>query len=360
MLHPRQTIGILGGGQLARMLAMAAAPYGLHCHIFAPQGDNPAFEVSKTYTEAAYDNFEALARFADSVDVITYEFENVPAATADFLSARKPVRPGPHALAVTQDRLSEKQFLRQAGLPLADFIAVDCVEDLEKGLVQLGRPAVLKTRRMGYDGKGQMILRDGDDATQALASLGDNPCVLEAFVPFVREVSIVAARACDGSVRAFDVCENRHRHHILSQTVLPAQLGGHASKNALEYAQIIAKQLDYIGVLTVELFVVGEGAGEHVLINEIAPRVHNSGHWTIEGAKTSQFAQHIRAIAGWPLGDTTRLGRIEMHNLVGDEATQWADLLTQEGASLHLYGKADIRPGRKMGHVTRIFPEKTS
>lgn len=360
MLQPGQTIGILGGGQLARMLAMAAAPYGLHCHIFAPQGDNPAFEMAQAHTEAAYDDFDALARFAAAVDVITYEFENVPAATAAFLQARKPVRPGPKALAVTQDRLSEKEFLQSAGLPLAGFAAIDSLSDLQSALLRLGLPAVLKTRRMGYDGKGQAIIRSEDEAEAALAGLGGGDCVLEAFVPFVREVSVIAARGLDGQVRAFDVCENQHRHHILSKTLLPAALGAKASAFALEYAARIGQSLDYVGVFTVEYFVVGTGADEHVLVNEIAPRVHNSGHWTIEGAQTSQFAQHIRAIAGWPLGPTTRLGRVEMDNLVGDEAAAWQDIIGQDGAHLHLYGKAEIRNGRKMGHVTRIFPEKTA
>ena len=360
MLQPGHTIGILGGGQLARMLAMAAAPYGLHCHIFAPHGDNPAFEVARAHTEAAYDDFDALARFAASVDVITYEFENVPAATADFLAARKPVRPGPKALAITQDRLLEKQFLQQAELPLADFAAIENLSDLQQALDRLGCPAVLKTRRMGYDGKGQAMIRTKEEAPIALAALGGTDCVLEAFVPFVREVSVIAARALDGRVRAFDVCENQHRHHILSQTVLPARLHPETAEKALTYAATLAEKLDYVGVFTVELFVVGEGADEHVLINEIAPRVHNSGHWTIEGAQTSQFAQHIRAICGWPLGETTRLGRVHMDNLVGEDAAGWADYLKQDGVHLHLYGKAEIRQGRKMGHVTRIFPEKTA
>ena len=360
MLQPGQTIGILGGGQLARMLAMAAAPYGLHCHIFAPRGDNPAFEVAQAHTEAAYDDFDALARFAAAVDVITYEFENVPAATAAFLQARKPVRPGPKALAVTQDRLSEKEFLQAAGLPLAGFAAIDSLSDLKAALARLGLPAVLKTRRMGYDGKGQAIIRSMDEAEAPLAGLGGGDCVLEAFVPFGREVSVIAARGLDGQVRAFDVCENQHRHHILSKTLLPATLGTTASGLALDYAARIGQNLDYVGVFTVEYFVVGTGADEHVLVNEIAPRVHNSGHWTIEGAQTSQFAQHIRAIAGWPLGSTTRLGRVEMDNLVGDEAAAWRDIIGQDGAHLHLYGKAEIRNGRKMGHVTRIFPEKTA
>ncbi len=359
MLQPGHCIGILGGGQLARMLALAAAPYGLHCHIFAPAGDNPAFEVAKAHTEAAYDDFEALGRFADRVDVITYEFENVPADTAAFLAARKPVRPGPTALAVTQDRLSEKQFLTSAGLPLAAFAAIDTSAQLQAALATLGVPAVLKTRRMGYDGKGQVILRNTADADAALAQLGGRDCVLEAFVPFIREVSVVVARGLNGTVQAYDVCENQHRNHILAKTILPAHLNEATASQARAYAKTIAERLDYVGVLTVELFVVGTGADEHVLINEIAPRVHNSGHWTIEGAETSQFAQHIRAIAGWPLGSVRRLGRVEMHNLVGEEAADWADLLAQEGAHLHLYGKAEIRPGRKMGHVTRILSENT-
>ena len=326
MLQPGQTIGILGGGQLARMLAMAAAPYGLHCHIFAPRGDNPAFEVAQAHTEAAYDDFDALARFAAAVDVITYE----------------------------------KEFLQAAGLPLAGFAAIDSLSDLKAALARLGLPAVLKTRRMGYDGKGQAIIRSMDEAEAPLAGLGGGDCVLEAFVPFGREVSVIAARGLDGQVRAFDVCENQHRHHILSKTLLPATLGTTASGLALDYAARIGQNLDYVGVFTVEYFVVGTGADEHVLVNEIAPRVHNSGHWTIEGAQTSQFAQHIRAIAGWPLGSTTRLGRVEMDNLVGDEAAAWRDIIGQDGAHLHLYGKAEIRNGRKMGHVTRIFPEKTA
>ena len=357
MLKPGQTIGILGGGQLARMLALAAAPFGLRCHIFAPEADSPAFDVAYAHTIADYADEAALARFAEAVDVITYEFENVPAHTAAFLAARRPVRPDPQALAITQDRLSEKQFLTSLGLPLAPFWEINSLTDLEAALAVSGRPAVLKTRRFGYDGKGQVMIREGDDAAAALAQLGTAPAVLEGFVPFTREVSVVVARALDGRVAAYDLCENNHKNHILSQTLVPAQVDGKATELALQYAQTLASSLGYVGVMAVEMFVVGESGDEQILVNEIAPRVHNSGHWTIEGAETSQFAQHIRAVAGWPLGSVTRLGRVRMDNLVGEEAEDWLVLLSDPHAHLHLYGKAEARKGRKMGHVTFVTPE---
>ncbi len=357
MLKPGQTIGILGGGQLARMLALAAAPFGLRCHIFAPEADSPAFDVAYAHTIADYADEPALARFAEAVDVITYEFENVPAHTAAFLAARRPVRPDPQALAITQDRLSEKQFLTSLGLPLAPFWEINSLTDLEAALAVSGRPAVLKTRRFGYDGKGQVMIREGDDAAAALAQLGTAPAVLEGFVPFTREVSVVVARALDGRVAAYDLCENNHKNHILSQTLVPAQVDGKATELALQYAQTLASSLGYVGVMAVEMFVVGESGDEQILVNEIAPRVHNSGHWTIEGAETSQFAQHIRAVAGWPLGSVTRLGRVRMDNLVGEEAEDWLVLLSDPQAHLHLYGKAEARKGRKMGHVTFVTPE---
>ena len=357
MLRPGQTIGILGGGQLARMLALAAAPYGLRCHIYAPEQDSPAFDVASAQTIADYADETALARFAEAVDVVTYEFENVPAHTAAFLAARRPVRPDPRALATTQDRLSEKQFLTGLGLPLAPFWEINGLSDLEAALAVSGRPAVLKTRRFGYDGKGQVMIREGDDAAAALAQLGSAPAVLEGFVPFTREVSVVVARGLDGRVTAYDLCENTHKNHILSQTVVPAQVGAKATDLALQHARTLASALGYVGVMAVEMFVVGEGGDEHILINEIAPRVHNSGHWTIEGAETSQFAQHIRAVAGWPLGSATRLGQVRMDNLVGEEAEDWLVLLSDPQAHLHLYGKAEARKGRKMGHVTFVTPE---
>lgn len=356
MLHPGQTIGILGGGQLARMMALAAAPLGLKCHVYAPAGDNPAFQVSAAATIAAYDDQEALAAFASAVSVVTYEFENVPAATAAFLAERVPVLPGPRALAVTQDRFSEKSFLRDIGLGTPDFRAVDDLASLEAAVAALGRPSVLKTRRFGYDGKGQTVIRPESDLAEAWETVGRQPSILEAFVPFLREVSVIAARGRDGDVVAYDVCENEHRHHILAVTRVPAALDGEASHAALEHAARIATALDYVGVLGVEMFVIADGGRERVLINEIAPRVHNSGHWTTDGAETSQFEQHVRAVAGWPLGSAARRGEVVMNNLIGDEADQWRQILAEPGAHLHLYGKAEARPGRKMGHVTRVTP----
>ena len=354
MLKPGATIGILGGGQLARMMALAAAPLGLKCHIFAPKGDNPAFDVSAAYTEADYTDEAALAAFAKAVDVVTYEFENVPARTADVLAAHRPVHPNPRALAITQDRLTEKSFIRDLGLPVPDFRAIDSLEDLKAGIEALGGFGVLKTRRFGYDGKGQAMIRPETVLAEPWDKVGKAPSILEALVPFDRECSVIAARSADGSSAAYEICENEHRHHILSRTILPASVSPRLGHEAMAMAEEIAAALDYVGVMTVELFV----AGDRLLVNEIAPRVHNSGHWTIEGAETSQFENHIRAVAGWPLGLTRRLGRIEMDNLVGDAADRWQALLKEPGAHLHLYGKAESRPGRKMGHVTRVWPEK--
>jgi 5-(carboxyamino)imidazole ribonucleotide synthase len=357
MLKPGATVGILGGGQLARMLALAAAPLGLRCHIYAPAGDNPAFEVAGRSTAAAYGDEAALAAFADAVDVVTYEFENVPARTAAVLEARVPVLPGPRALETTQDRLLEKSFVRDLGIPVAPFLPVDDLDMLEEGVATLGRPCVLKTRRMGYDGKGQVIIRAGTDLPEAWGLVGMQPSILEGFVPFLREVSVVGARGRDGSFSAYDLCENEHRDHILALTQVPALASREAKREALGIAERIAGALDYVGVLAVEMFLVEQDGRERVLVNEIAPRVHNSGHWTIEGADCSQFEQHLRAIAGWPLGSTARRGRIEMENLVGSEMDRWPRILLEPGTHLHLYGKAESRPGRKMGHVTRVFEE---
>ncbi|MFC0219434.1 5-(carboxyamino)imidazole ribonucleotide synthase [Pseudochelatococcus lubricantis] len=355
MLAPGSTIGILGGGQLGRMIALAAAEIGMHIHIYAPEDGSPAFEVAGRHTRAAYDDAPALADFADAVDVVTYEFENVPAETARLITGRAPLRPGAQALAITQDRLAEKNFVAGLGIPTAPFRAIDSLADIETALNELGWPAVLKTRRFGYDGKGQAIIREGDDPGAALAGLGHAPAILEGFVPFTREISVVAARGQDGTFLAYDLCENRHRHHILDVTSVPAVVSPQAREQALDAAWRIAAALDYVGVLAVELFVVVSEAGESVLVNEIAPRVHNSGHWTIEGARTSQFAQHVRAICGWPLGSVALTGTgATMTNLIGDDVDQWARIAAEPGAHLHLYGKREARPGRKMGHVTRV------
>jgi len=354
-LEPQATIGILGGGQLGRMLALAAARLGFKCHVFAPSPDSPAFDVVHRVTCADYNDTEALDRFAADVDVVTYEFENVPAETATFLSARVPVLPDPNILATTQDRLAEKTFVSGLGIGTAAFAAVDGPAELDAAIDRIGRPAVLKTRRYGYDGKGQVTIRNGTDPATAWREVGAQPCILEAFVPFEREVSVVAARGADGSVECFDVTENEHRDHILKVSRVPAALSASAADEARRIAETIAQKFGYVGVLAVELFVL-PGSGE-ILVNEIAPRVHNSGHWTLDGASVSQFEQHIRAVAGWPLAKPVRHGRVEMTNLIGDEVADYRRWLVVPGACVHLYGKAAVRPGRKMGHVTRVFPE---
>ncbi|MDX7953187.1 5-(carboxyamino)imidazole ribonucleotide synthase [Lichenihabitans sp. Uapishka_5] len=356
ILQPGDTVGILGGGQLARMLALAAAELGLKVHVYAPPGDNPAFEVAAASTLGAYEDAEALARFARAVSVVTYEFENVPADTVAAIAPHCPVRPNGHALAITQDRLLEKRFLRDLGLPTAPFAAVDGSDDLGRAVETLGRPAILKTRRFGYDGKGQIVLRDGTDLVASGRDIG-GPAILEGFVPFGREVSVVAARSLDGAFQAFDLCENRHRDGILDTTSVPATVAPDTAAEAIAMTRRIAEALDYVGVLAVEMFVVpGPDGAETLMVNEIAPRVHNSGHWTSDGAVTSQFAQQIRAVCGWPLGDTARFGTVLMQNLIGDDAAGWARHLATPGACLHLYGKAEARPGRKMGHVTTVTP----
>ncbi len=356
-LKPGSTIGILGGGQLGRMLALAAARLGLQCHVFSSEKDACSFQVAPRATLAAFSDEAALDAFARECDVITYEFENVPAEAASFLAARRPVLPDPKVLATTQDRFVEKSFVAGLGIPTAPFAAIDTVADVEAAVKQIGLPAVMKTRRLGYDGKGQQTLRPGADAAAAFRAMHEAPCILEGFVPFEREVSVVAARAADGSIECFDVTENEHANHILKLSKVPAAVSAPVADEARRIAGRIAGAFGYVGVLAVELFVVPEGAGHRVLVNEIAPRVHNSGHWTLDGASVSQFEQHVRAIAGWPLGRPVRHGRVEMENLIGAEIHSYADWLAVPGATVQLYGKGEPRPGRKMGHVTRIFPE---
>ena len=356
MIQPGATIGILGGGQLGRMLALAAAHYGLKVHVYCPDAESPAFDVAAYCTRAAYDDEEALARFAAGCDVVTYEFENVPHETAALITRHTALHPNAQALATTQDRLDEKTFVASLSIRTAPFRKVSNADELAQALDELGRPAVLKTRRFGYDGKGQAILRQGDDPEAAFAALGRAPCILEGFVPFEREVSVVAARTADGAFAAYDLCANEHRDHILACTRVPAGVSGELEREAVDIARRIADALDYVGVLAVEMFLIEEGGAPHVVVNEIAPRVHNSGHWTIEGAVTSQFEQHIRALCGFPLGSPSRLGRVAMENLVGDEVAAWPEILADPAAHLHLYGKSRARPGRKMGHVTRVFP----
>ena len=353
-LEPYATIGILGGGQLGRMLALAAARLGFKCHIFSPNPDSPAFDVVHRVSCADYTDTEALDRFAADVDIVTYEFENVPAETATFLAARVPVLPDPNILATTQDRLAEKNFIAALGIATAPFADVPSPGGLTAAIERIGRPAVLKTRRFGYDGKGQAAIEHGGDPAAAWREVGGQPCILEAFVPFEREVSVVAARGRDGAVECFDVTENEHREHILKVSRVPATLSEQGAVRARHIAETIAQKFGYVGVLAVELFVLRD---DGLLVNEIAPRVHNSGHWTLDGASVSQFEQHIRAVAGWPLQKPIRHGRVEMTNLIGAEIEDYRRWLAVPGAAVHLYGKAAVRPGRKMGHVTRVFAD---
>jgi 5-(carboxyamino)imidazole ribonucleotide synthase len=355
VLKPEATIGILGGGQLGRMLALAAARLGFKCHVLAPSPDSPAFDVVHRVTTADYTDTEALDRFAQDVDVVTYEFENVPAETATFLAARVPVLPDPQILATTQDRLKEKTFVTGLGIGTAAFADVGAPEALAPALARLGKPAILKTRRFGYDGKGHATIKNGTDPAAAWREVGGQPCILEAYVPFEREVSVVAARGRDGAVECFDVAENEHRDHILKVSRVPAAIPESTAEEARRIATTIAQKFGYVGVLAVEMFVLRGGA---LLVNEIAPRVHNSGHWTIDGASVSQFEQHIRAVAGWPLGKPIRLGRrVEMTNLIGSEVDDFGRWLALPGTAVHLYGKTAVRPGRKMGHVTQVFAD---
>ncbi|MFO1142887.1 MAG: 5-(carboxyamino)imidazole ribonucleotide synthase [Amaricoccus sp.] len=350
-LPPGSRIGILGGGQLGRMLAMAAARLGMHTHVFEPGEDPPAAQVANAVTRAGYDDLAALGAFGAVVDVVTYEFENVALPAIDALAPLVPVRPGRRALEVAQDRLAEKEFLRGLGLTTAPFSAVDGPEALADAMARLGTPAILKTRRFGYDGKGQVRLDAGASAGEAWVAVGAAPSVLEGFVDFAREISVIAARGMDGTVAAFDPGENEHRDGILRRTRVPAAVPAPIAQDAVLVAGRILNALDYVGVIGVELFVTGAG----LVVNEIAPRVHNSGHWTEAACLIDQFEQHVRAICGWPLGDGSRHSDAEMLNLIGDIA----EAPSIRGARLQLYGKAEARPGRKMGHLTRIAPRRS-
>lgn len=348
------TIGILGGGQLGRMLALAAAELGFKTHIFAPEADSPAAQVSAAFTQASYEDTAALGAFAAAVDVITYEFENIPAATVRHLARLKPTFPSADALEITQDRLKEKDFVRSLGGGTAPYRAVDSVDDAQAAAAELGLPLVLKTRRFGYDGKGQVIVRRPEDLAAGVAQLGTRDLIAEGFVAFEREVSVVLARGQDGRVAAYPLVENRHEHHILAETIAPADASPALAQAAEALARQIIEKLQYVGVLAVEMFVVGDG----VLVNELAPRVHNSGHWTLDACAVSQFEQHIRAICGLALGDPTPHSRAVMRNLLGDDIFQGPTLLAEPNACLHDYGKREARPGRKMGHVTWLYPLK--
>lgn len=362
IVEPNGAIGILGGGQLGRMLAMAAAQLGLRTHIYCPDARAPAHDVSSNKTVAAYSDEAALAGFANTVDVVTYEFENVPAETVAFLtSIGAVVRPGAKALETSQDRLVEKDFVNVIGAGTADYHAVDDLESLKAGLEKVGRPAILKTRRLGYDGKGQTRITTEDADLSAAyenavefawAEVGAAPSILEAFVPFVREISIIGARGSDSEIKLYDPTENVHRNGILKTSAVPAAISDETAQKARAVTRNMLEELDYVGVIGVEFFVLHDG---DVVVNEYAPRVHNSGHWTLDGCAVSQFEQHMRAVAGWPLGDPSRHSNAVMENLIGNEAKDWRALAKQSNTCVHLYGKREMRSGRKMGHVTRIL-----
>jgi 5-(carboxyamino)imidazole ribonucleotide synthase len=353
IIPPGSTIGIIGGGQLGRMLAMAAANLGYRCHVYAPEPSGPAADVSARWVRGDYEDGAALAAFVEAVDIVTYEFENVPAPPLSELALTKPLRPGVRALEVAQDRVVEKDFVAGLGGRPAPYRGVSSRAELAEAIAAIGAPAILKSRRFGYDGKGQARIASAADADAAWAQLGGRPCVLEGFVTFAAEFSIILARAAGGEIAVWDAPENVHKHGVLATSRVPAspliqaQLG-----EATALARRIADALDYVGVLTLEFFASAEGP----VFNEMAPRVHNSGHWTIEGAVISQFENHVRAICGLPLGATSlAASRVEMQNLLGDAAHDWPAILSEPTAHLHLYGKGDPRPGRKMGHVTRLF-----
>ncbi len=349
-LAPGATIGILGGGQLGRMLSVAAARLGYKTHIFEPGANPPAGHVADQVTTAAYEDSAALTKFADTVDVITYEFENIPTAALDLLENLRPIRPGREALRISQDRLTEKNFLRDLGLKTAPFADVSDIASMQAAVAEIGAPAILKTRRFGYDGKGQARLKTAEDASSAHADMAGAPSLLEGFVSFSHEVSVIAARGIDGQVACFDPGENVHVDGILSTTTVPAKLTASQRMDAVLLAANILNALNYVGVLGVELFVTPQG----LIVNEIAPRVHNSGHWTQNGCAVDQFEQHIRAVAGLPLGDGQRHSDVVMENLIGDDMDRLPALLAERDTAVHLYGKADVKPGRKMGHANHI------
>ncbi len=354
-LPPGSSIGILGSGQLGRMLAIAAARLGLKSHVYC-KDSGPAFDVATRTTKAGFGDLVALSRFAREVDTVTYEFENVPLETAGHLAALLPVRPGVEALRVAQDRLVEKTFLSGLGIAVAPFRAVASEAEAGRALAEIGAAAILKTRRFGYDGKGQASLSPGGDAAAAWAEIGARPAVLEQRLNFVAELSVLVVRGADARLAFYDCPVNVHKNGILHRSSVPSGLAAEDLARARAIGASIANALDYVGVLAVELFYLGAetAAPARFIVNEIAPRVHNSGHWTIDACAVSQFENHVRAVAGWPLGSCERHSSAEMINLIGRDALDWLRLAGDPGLCLHLYGKREARDGRKMGHVTRL------
>ena len=343
------TIGILGGGQLGRMLSVAASRLGFKTCIFEPGANCPASHVADSHIQAGYDDADALTKFAQACDVITYEFENIPTQALDLIESITPIHPNREALATSQDRFFEKNFLTRLGLQTAPYGAVEDAETLELAIDQIGTPAILKTRRMGYDGKGQSRLMSPDDAPKAVADMAGAQAVLEGFIDFSHEVSVIGTRSINGQIACFDPGENVHQNGILHTTTVPAKLTPSQRTDAVLLTANILNALNYVGTMGVELFVTNSG----LIVNEIAPRVHNSGHWTQQGCIVDQFEQHIRAIAGWPLGDGSRHSNVVMENLIGDDVDRIPDI-AQTNTAIHLYGKADAKPGRKMGHINTV------
>lgn len=352
-LPPGSTIGIMGGGQLGRMTALAASRLGYQCHVFTPETGSPGAQVSAAVTVADYEDRTALEAFAKACDVITFEFENVPAESAEFLAEHALVRPGAHCLAIAQDRLKEKDFINKSA-PTTPYRRVTSPDDLATAADEIGRPAVLKTSRMGYDGKGQVLIAPDCDYQAAWEEMGAEVGILEAFVDLEREISVITARAPHGGWATYPAVENRHVNHILDTTLAPAQISAEMADAAVTIAHDLADALDLVGLLAVEMFITRD---QRILVNELAPRPHNSGHWTMDASATSQFEQFVRAVCGLPLGSVDMHHDAIMKNLIGDDVNGWLDLLADPGARLHLYGKREARPGRKMGHVNRLYPK---
>lgn len=352
---PGATIGVMGGGQLGRMFSIAARRMGYRVCIFTPEENSPAGQLADLTRIAEYTNEAAVRRFAADVDVITFEFENIPFETAEWCAAERDVRPAGSILHIAQNRLREKKFLDSAGIPIAPFRAVHSARELENAIGQIGRPAILKTAAFGYDGKGQQTIAARDDFEEIWNASSADELVLEGVVDFDKEVSVIVARGADGAMATFPLCENLHRNHILDVTVVPARVEAKVEKAAAELARAIAERLELVGLLAVEMFLKANG---DLVVNELAPRPHNSGHWTIEACTTSQFEQHVRAVCGMPLGSTELLRPAAMANILGDAwqggEPEWSSALRTPGVHLHLYGKTEPRPRRKMGHLTAV------
>ncbi|HLJ63072.1 MAG TPA: 5-(carboxyamino)imidazole ribonucleotide synthase [Stellaceae bacterium] len=355
MIEPGRVIGILGGGQLGRMAALAAATLGYRCHIFSPERECPAKLVTPFATTAAYSDRDALIAFAKAVDIITFEFENVPVEAVELLASIKPMRPGPRILGICQDRLAEKDFLRAIDVATAPYRDVANEEGLKRAVRDIGPRSVLKTVRLGYDGKGQVMLNQESDLAAAWRQLNTTNAILEAHIDFASELSVIVARGANGAWAIYPAVENHHVNHILDTTIAPARVSSGVAMRAEATARHIAEKLEVVGLLAVEMFVTASG---DILVNELAPRPHNSGHWTIDACYTSQFEQLVRAICGLPLGSGERHSDAVMKNLIGGDIEKWHDALMEPAAKLHLYGKESVVPGRKMGHVTRLSPKR--